>query len=326
MPERTEYDGLPLPDGPCRPPARPQRCIGGHCSFTTGDPHLLTYDRKRYDFQAAGEFVLTKSAEYQIQVRQQPWSNSRTVALNTAVAMAMGSDKLEIRRTEKGMALLVGGQPKELKSAKFGPFDLKAVADEVEIEFTKGPKVFVSPIGVWGLDISIDPDLDHVAKLEGLLGDFDGDSSNDVKPKGGQPIKEVSYEALYPSYADSWRIDQKDSLFTYEAGTSTATYTDRTFPDKRVTLDDVPNRVAAEALCKQRGVTDPDLLFACIIDVGLTGQADFAGSATIAQYLSGGGDWGGIPFTVRLSKADEKQTVQFDGTQGQQVYVMCSHR
>lgn len=321
MPERTEYDGLPLPDGPCRPPERPQECRNGHCSFTTGDPHLLTYDRMRYDFQAAGEFVLSRSAEYQIQVRQQPWEGSRLVAVNTAVAMGTGADRLELRRTPNGMGIVYGGQAKDFRSARFGAFEVKVAGGRAEVVFAKGPTVYVSTIGYWGLDIAIEPDIAHAGKLEGLMGDFDGDSSNDVKPKGGQPIKDPTFEALYPSYADSWRIDQKDSLFTYDPGTSTETYTDRKFPDKRATPDSVPNRAAAEALCKQHGVTDPDLLIACIIDVGLTGQVDFARSAATAFYLSGGGDWGGIPFTVRLTQPDEKATVQFDGTQGQQVYV-----
>jgi von Willebrand factor type D domain len=321
MPERGFYGDIPLPDGPCKPPERPHRCEGAGCGDTNGDPHMLTFDHKRYDFQGAGEFVLTRSAEYQIQVRQEPWHGSRLVTINTAVAMGMGPDRLELRMTANGMALLVGGQPKELKSGKFGVAELKAVGGEAEIEFAKGPTVYVRPIGRWGLDIAVQPDIAHGGKLEGLLGDFDGDSSNDIKPKGGAPIKEPSFAALYPSYADSWRISQNESLFSYEPGTSTETYTDRKFPEKPTALEALPGRAAAEALCKQQGVTDLDVLAACIIDVALTGQADFARGAARGQLLATGGDWGGIAFTVRLSKADEKATVQFDGTQGQQVYV-----
>ncbi len=110
-------------------------------------------------------------------------------------------------------------------------------------------------------------------------------------------------------------------MFTYDPGTSTDTYTDRKFPEKRPDPESLPGRDAAERLCKQQGVTDPDVLTACIIDVALTGQADFARGAAIGQLLANGGDWGGIPFTMRLSKVDDKATVQFDGVQGQQVYV-----
>jgi hypothetical protein len=233
----------------------------------------------------------------------------------------MGPDKLEINVDATGMHLLVGGQPKDFKSGRFGAAEVSIAGNEAEIEFTKGPKVFVRPIGHWGLDVAIQPDISDVGKLEGLLGDFDGDSSNDIKPKGGSPIKEPTFEALYPSYADSWRIEQKESLFTYAAGASTQTYTDRNFPDQKPAPESLPGRAAAEALCRQQGVTDPEVLASCILDVALTGQVDFARGAARGQLFADGGDWGGIPFTVRLSKADEKQTVQFDGTQGQQVYV-----
>lgn len=182
MPARTHYGDIPLPPD-CKPPERPHRCEGAGCGDSNGDPHLLTFDHKRYDFQAVGEFVLTRSAEYQIQVRQQPWPSSRSVSVNTAVAMGMGSDKIEIRMTPAGMVLLVGGQPKQLTSATFGTAEVKTAGGEAEVDFTKGPKVFVRPIGIWGLDVSVEPDLGHVGKLEGLLGNFDGDSSNDVTPR-----------------------------------------------------------------------------------------------------------------------------------------------
>ncbi len=44
------------------------------CAATTGDPHLTTVDHHRYDFQAAGEFVLLRSPDdsLEIQGRQEP--------------------------------------------------------------------------------------------------------------------------------------------------------------------------------------------------------------------------------------------------------------
>ena len=39
----------------------------------------------------------------------------------------------------------------------------------------------------------------------------------------------LAFETLYPKYADRWRITQKESLFDYEPGETTETFTDRNF-------------------------------------------------------------------------------------------------
>ena len=46
---------------------------GGACGGSNGDPHLKTIDGKRYDLQAAGEYVLLRSADdsMEVQARQE---------------------------------------------------------------------------------------------------------------------------------------------------------------------------------------------------------------------------------------------------------------
>ena len=186
---------------------------------------------------------------------------------------------------------------------------------------TRGPRFSCAPSAGGGLHIALQPALAQAGKLEGLLGNYDGDSKNDIRPKGGSPIAEPTFSALYPSYADSWRIDAKESLFTYEAGQGTDTFTDRKFPEQEIKIESLPGRAIAEAICRRQGVTDPLLLSGCILDVAMTGQADFAAALASGQFFAGGPDFGGIPFTVRLEKQGDTATVEFDGTAGQQVFV-----
>jgi hypothetical protein len=81
--------------------------LGGTNLFSdTGDPHLLTVDGKRYDFKAAGEFILLRDRDgMEIQVRQTPAQTpppvtdsysglTACVSLNTAVAARVGSHRI----------------------------------------------------------------------------------------------------------------------------------------------------------------------------------------------------------------------------------------
>ena len=69
---------------------------------TGGDPHLDTFGQDFYDFQAAGEFTLLQASnrnDLQVQVRQQPFPHSRSIAVNTAVAIRDGNAIVEIDST-----------------------------------------------------------------------------------------------------------------------------------------------------------------------------------------------------------------------------------
>ena len=64
---------------------------------STGDPHIRTADGSRYDMMAVGEFVWarTDSGDLVVQIRQQPLAGTRTISMNTAIAILVDGDKLE---------------------------------------------------------------------------------------------------------------------------------------------------------------------------------------------------------------------------------------
>jgi hypothetical protein len=123
-------------------------------------------------------------------------------------------------------------------------------------------------------------------KVEGLLGNFDGIRTNElINSEGLELGSQPSYYDLYKVYGDSWRISQWQSLFDYIEGNTTDTYADRTFPGGFITTAVLSDSVwqQAEQICRDAGVTDPVLLEACILDVGMTGDpsfAEFAASVT----------------------------------------------
>ncbi|WP_422769088.1 VWD domain-containing protein [Plantactinospora sp. WMMC1484] len=305
LPLRTSYSGYELPsDGKDCAPPRPDRPRGGcsvsavganyRCASSNGDPHLTTFDGLRYDFQAAGEFVLARSAggDLEVQVRQTMFPGSTVASVNSAVVANVAGDRVGVHTGPDGPSLRVNGagRPAVPGSSRLPKGGTLAVDPEGTILVTWPDRsvLHVVPIGPWGLSIDVGVPSARSATMTGLLGDHDGDPADDLVVHGGGPLAQPPpFSALYPGYADSWRIAPDRSLFDYEPGQDTATFIDRRFPTKPITVADLPNRSTAELLCRQAGVTDPRTLDDCVLDVGLTGQPAFALDAARAQRHNG---------------------------------------
>jgi len=161
-------------------------------------------------------------------------------------------------------------------------------------------------------------------RLEGLLGNFDGNPKNDLEVRGGPVIAEPTFETLYPAYADSWRVDATASLFAYEPGTGPDTYVDRTFPDRPPAVSELPNRAAAEAMCRAAGVTQQQVLQDCIFDVALTGQPDFVSAAVASQSSIGTITVDGPAVTATVARPGATARFTFAGRAGQAVAVRAA--
>jgi hypothetical protein len=341
---RLQVDGHDLPPNgvDCEPPPPyepPQGC-NADCAISNGDPHLTTFDQVRYDFQAVGEFVLTRAAGggLEVQVRQSAFPGSQVVSINTAIAANVAGDRVGVYLSAEGPRLHVGGvamAPSAVaqRLGHGGTVSLRA-GRSIDIGWPDGSELVVRPIGVWGLSLSLHLADARRGHVEGLLGDFDGQPADDFVvqagtqeekqggkqggQQSGKPISQrPSFADLYPRFADSWRVSQAQSLFDYGPGESTGTFTNRKFRARPVSAADLPNRAAAAALCRQAGVTDPPTLEACTLDVGLTGQAAFAADAVTAQKLTlGSGET-----TLAVTRPGTTARLTFPATAGQKIFV-----
>ncbi len=328
LPERLAIDGhdLPPPGVDCLPPPpyRPPRGCNPGCAVSNGDPHLTTFDQAYYDFQAVGEFVLTRApgGGLEVQARQSPFPGSAVVSVNTAVAANVAGDRVGVYASAGGLQLHVGGVATAPSSGArrlaHGGTVSPLEDGSFDIGWPDGSELVVRPIGPWGLSVSLELAEARRGRVEGLLGDFDGRPANDLVVRGGGVIPpRPSFDDLYHRLAGSWRVAQAGSLFDYGPGESTATFTDPRFPARFVSAADLPNRAAAEAICRQAGVTRPPTLEACILDVGLTGQAVFAADAAVAQKLLLGS--GAAALVVAQPGVAARRT--FWATAGQKIFV-----
>ena len=275
------------------------KCIF-NCGASHGDPHIFTPDGLHYEFQAAGEFVGLESetGDLVVQVRQEPYRTSRRVSVNTAVAMLVAGDRVGIYQAggEGSEAVLhVDGKPVTMTTRTLalphgGRVD-RIEGGGFDVVWSDGSRIRATVYHMGALDLLVDLAAPRRGAVQGLFGNFDGDPANDLATRDGHPITlpariDPAYRTtIYGRFADSWRIGLAESLFDYEAGADSATFTNRAFPDGVARSDDVPGEALAmaEDACRRAGISDADFLDDCIIDVGFTGDPGFAIAAGTSQ-------------------------------------------
>jgi hypothetical protein len=276
---------------------------GGGDGASNGDPHIYPFDGSRYDFQAAGEFVLARSGrDFEVQARQEPLSPSKRVTVNTAVALRVGSARVTFATSNgppaarlNGKVVLSDADPVALP----GGGTLRRLSDGWAVHWADGSRVLVSPISIFGLLVAVQPADSRRGKLEGLLGDFNGSTADDVQTADGKTVKPTDFKTLYGTFRESWKVTKKSSLFDYAPGQGTEDFDKPDIPDRPVTIDDLPakKRRAAERVCRLLGVDQQPILDDCILDVALSGKNDFASAAArLLAILESGGEADSAPW------------------------------
>jgi hypothetical protein len=289
-----------------------------------GDPHVTTFGGVNYDFQAAGEFVyLRDAAGLEIQARHTPVPTaarppanlhtglSSCVSVNTAIAARIGKARVTLQPS--------GGAPGE-----FGPPELKVdgkpvrlgkrpidlgdgarlattrTGDGLEATFPDGTRLIVVPAfwdaqNLWYFNVEV---LKSQAR-EGVLGALTAGQwlplLPDGTPLGPRPAALAQRHVdLNQKFADAWRVTSATSLFDYTPGTSTATFTDPSWPPPSGPCNvGATGRPAAAPIAPQRAksicadIKDTTLQQQCIFDVSATGDPGFAKTYRLSEQLRG---------------------------------------
>jgi hypothetical protein len=293
-----------------------------------GDPHLTTVDGVHYDFQSAGEFTALREAEFVLQTRQSPVptatvpiTNAYTgithcVAIYTAVAAKLGTSRVTVQPSPgaepdpTSMQVRVNGKVVKLGDAPYfvyaGGTKESAIEGTIkkhpdgmfEITDARGTQVVVTSSywnarKVWYLNVNVYGTSAHQGTM-GKLGERSWlPALPDGSSLGAKPVSESDrYQALYEKFADAWRVTDATSLFDYEAGTNTATFTRDEWPrnhPKSCAIDGQDSaQTATEEVAQQAcaSVVDATRKADCVFDVMVTGNAGFGKSYEVAQRFS----------------------------------------
>jgi hypothetical protein len=246
---------------------------------STGDPHMTTHDGLTYSFQAAGEFWLARSLDgaLQVQSRQEPLPGERcpgSVSGNSAVAVQADGHRIVIYADRP--ALWIDGMEVEATGPGFplpGGGEVALEDEDWVVVRTSGGDTVRARRSASMLHVNVYPSLLRAGQVEGLLGDFDGEMSNDLRLPDGTTLEiPVSAEALYGELAAAWRVQREEERL-FPDGTL-GSFDQPSYPATLIDVEDIPEaaRSEAEATCQGAGVEAAGPLRQCVVDVYCTGE------------------------------------------------------
>ncbi len=332
----NEYCNVPLGGGmmPCGGPPLSQadvetfrRWMNGTPTppFTHGDPHIRTVDGVRYDFQAAGEFVLLRGIDVELQARHTAVAtnaplgpNSHTgltscVSINTAVALRVGPHRITYQPSldgtpdPDGLQLRVDGERVQLTGRGIplasGARVIPTTAPGgIQVESPGGAVIVLTPgwwahYGLWYLNI----DTRGVRATRGLMGAVAPGNWLPAMPDGihlGPRPRDLNqrYEVLYNQFGNAWRVTDATSLFDYAPGVSTETFSPVDWPGGTAPNACVPPATGAPKPPQKQisldvaeqhcgDIVDPDRRSNCVLDVAATGELGFAATYLLADKI-----------------------------------------
>ncbi|MEH6419648.1 S8 family peptidase [Pseudomonas sp. CGJS7] len=240
--------------------------------YNDGDPHIITVNGLKYDFQAGGEFVaLLGGPAMELQTRQTPAPGYPWVSINTALAARVGSNRVTWQPGPSGMQLRVDGVVTTLDAAglalgaggRVSPYG----SNGIKIDFPDGTQALASSYlwsPLWYINLSVH----NTQASEGLMGALQPGEWNQA------------------GFADSWRVTDMTSLFDYVHGDSPAKYVHQPYPaDKKPALK-AENVTLAQNACAEVG--DERIRKDCEFDVATTGAVVFAKSAKEQELVQRG--------------------------------------
>ena len=244
-----------------------------------GDPHYTTFDGLSYDFNGIGEFTLLTSSLYNftIQSRMEKWRYNRASVYTGFAIQADNASRFQIQRTPSDQALIFidndtfileqGILPRYIYPGLY--VDISQDLRNIDIRYIESGISITLTIHPTYMNCLLPLDSRFRGKVEGMLGNFNGDYADDLRSPNGSYIPHTSsIRDIHYNFGLSWRIPPNDSLFTYQPSFDYDSYSDSTFEP----IFEIPD--ITEVSPEIQNVCGDS--FACLFDAVATGSLEFA--------------------------------------------------
>ena len=281
-------------------------------SLVHGDPHYVTFDGLRFDYQGVGEFLLVEDPSITVQVRHEAAGEA---AIATAVSIgynetfvsleATSGTRNPVLRVNGGLVFLgtvhqtvllnetAGSVGTALLSGTVGseetPFTMDVVFPETGHRVTA--VVFVSSFDVQFFQVSVSVPESSAGLTTGLLGNYNGDATDDLEVETARRRRqdETDAEFIHTVVGEAYRItNDSNSNFYYAAGDGPETFNDlsRGTPPG---VEDFPAEdvATAEEVCSEYVGLDETTYTECLLDVLYTDDASFTVGYRSVQSVVG---------------------------------------
>ncbi|XP_051921817.1 von Willebrand factor D and EGF domain-containing protein [Hippocampus zosterae] len=179
-------------------------------SFT--DPHVVTFDGRRYDNYQVGTFELYRSARWPIEVHVRQWEcggdGRAPTSCACGVAARDGDDVVILDMCDGNL-----GQTKPRLSVKKRELRKSAVRiheayqrRKITLTFSSGAMVRAD-VADWGLSLTLRAPGSDRGHTEGLCGSYDGRPNNDFLSSAATTMEDIQ------AFIFHWRLRAGSSLF-----------------------------------------------------------------------------------------------------------------
>ncbi|XP_046351564.2 uncharacterized protein LOC124132030 [Haliotis rufescens] len=197
--------------------------------YATNDPHMKTFDGRRYEHQYNGTFTMYKHDKLPIEVQLRTTECGPLAWCNCGLAVRAGRTVFEFNRC--GDLTNIWKLEHTLCDDGEDVLQVKRRGSRYEIYLPTGGKVRVNLYGSY-LDVYIYPSVQDIENSRGLCGklsdvcsdDFimrDGSYSTDITSTDDCNAPYRNWENLLTTFSNSWRVDlQTNDLFNPDLNTS----------------------------------------------------------------------------------------------------------